>query len=783
MKRFVVVTVACAILGVAPCAETPSFSRDIQPILSNNCYLCHGTDANTREAELRLDTEESARGILESGEFLRRITTDDPNDRMPPSDSGKSLSDADITKLRAWLDAGAPYERHWAFVAATRTPPPDVANASWPRNAIDHFTLARMEAVGLTPADEADKVTLIRRAYLDIIGLPPTPEEIDSFLRDERDDAYERIVDDLFQSPHYGERWARHWLDSARYADSNGYSIDGERSIWPYRDWVINAFNTGLPYDQFIIEQLAGDLLPNATREQRVATGFNRNTMINQEGGIDEEEFRIEALFDRVNTLGSVMLGLTLSCARCHSHKYDPIEHFEYYQLMAFFNDDNEPTLELPEQHHLDAQAEIKKDVQEVRDELEAYLLEAEADAIPAWEKTVTLDAVQAYPADARQALVTPSAERDDAQKKLVREVFAESDKKAVSLSRKIQRIMNKAPKVPSTMVLAARAEPRETTIFLQGDFTRKGDVVSHGTPAALHPMPESAPKNRLGLAQWLVDPQNPLTARVAVNRVWQRLFGRGIVETENDFGLQSIPPSHPELLDWLAIEFVESGWDMRHLIRTIVTSSTYRQSSHSRSEVDSLDPRNVLLARQNRLRLDAEIIRDNALVVSGLFNPTIGGPSVHPPQPDGVMSLGQRNVAWNESAGDDRYRRGMYTFFWRGTPYPALTVFDAPTAQFSCTRRVRSNTPLQALTLLNDPAYVEMAQAFGEEIQRGGEDDHQRIVYAFERAVGRQPTSEEIAILTDFVDRERAATQDDTATWVALARTIINTDEFITRE
>jgi len=771
-----------------PADSEPRFSRDIQPILSNNCYECHGPDENARKADLRLDQAESARRVLEGAmpedtELYQRITAEHPNDRMPPPESDKTLSPEAKGKLRAWLAEGAPYERHWAFVKPERPALPDVTTSDWPENAIDHFTLARMEEAALTPSERADRITLLRRVHFDLIGLPPSVDEIDAFVNDNEPDAYERVVDRLLSSPHFGERWGRHWLDVARYADSNGYSIDGPRSIWPYRDWVVDAFNANMPFDQFITEQLAGDLLPDATRSQKIATGFHRNTMINQEGGIDKEEFRLEAVFDRVNTTGSVLLGLTVSCARCHSHKYDPMEHREYYELMAFYNNDNEPMLALPTKEQAAHRKRLNKEIAALEKELNAYIDDAWASAIPEWIGALTVKELQEFEKATRDALVTSSDARDDEMRKLVREAFTRHDDEARKLDRAIRKAKSKMPDIPTTMILAARDEPRETTIFEQGDFTRKGDPVSPDTPDALHPFPEDAPRNRLGFARWLVHEDNPITARVTVNRFWQRLFGRGIVGTENDFGMQGTPPSHPELLDWLAVEFVESGWDVKHMLRLMVTSATYRQSSNTRDDIDAKDPRNVLLARQNRLRLDAEIIRDNALAVSGLLNPELGGPPVYPPQPDGVMALGQRQRDWNPSEGGDRYRRGMYTFFWRGTPHPALTVFDAPDAQFACTRRVRSNTPLQALTLLNDPAYVEMAHALGGHLADMAETDEAGISYAFRLCLGREPTDREAAILSELLAWERDATNSEKQAWTAIARAMLNLDEFITRE
>lgn len=783
---------------VLACAATAGggevdFGRDILPILSNNCFACHGPDEGTRKAGLRLDQEDAAHAALlptpsAPSLVLERITSDAPGDIMPPPDTGKSLTESEIDALRAWVESGAPYETHWSFIKPERPAVPHTADAAWPKNPIDAFILARLEAEGIAPSPVADAATLLRRVHLDLTGLPPTPEEAAQFTQNPSPEAYEAVVDGLLASPHFGERWGRHWLDAARYADSHGYSIDGERSIWPYRDWVIEAFNRNLPFDQFVIEQLAGDQLPDAAQDQRVATGFHRNTMINQEGGIDKEEFRLEALYDRVDTTGTVFLGLTMGCARCHTHKYDPILIEEYYQLLAFYNNDNEPDLELGTAEQQAERARIRKEIAAVQAELDAYLEAAESNEQVAWEKGLTLGFLEQFPIPTREAFIIPPYQRDTEQRRLVRDIFLREDETAKEFTARMSELHRSMPPVPTTMVLEARADPRDTHVFLQGDFTRKGDRVTPGVPAILHDLPPDHRGTRLDLAQWIVDPGNPLTARVTMNRFWQRLFGLGLVETENDFGIQGLPPSHPALLDWLATEFMGSGWDMKHMLRLMVTSATYRQASYARPEIATRDPRNRLLARQNRIRLDAEIIRDAALKVSGRFNPEIGGPSVHPPQPDGVMGLGQRKRDWPTSEGPDRYRRGIYTFFWRGNPYPALTVFDAPIAQTACTRRVRSNTPLQALTLLNDTAFVELAEGLAERLCAGeSASDDERIRQAFPIALGREAEPDEVAVLTQLLASERAALAGlpgaEEAAWTTVARALLNTDEFITRE
>jgi hypothetical protein len=625
------------------------------------------------------------------------------------------------------------------------------------RNPIDAFILARLEREDLKPAGEADRVTLLRRLSLDLTGLPPTLDEIDAYLKDDRPDAYERQVERLLASPHYGERWGRHWLDLARYADTNGYSIDSPRTLWPYRDWVIAALNKDIPFDEFTIEQLAGDLLPNASRDQRIATGFHRNTMINEEGGIDPEQFRVEAVFDRVNTTASVWLGVTFGCAQCHNHKYDPFSQREYYQLFAFFNNQDEATLSLG-----------------------------------------MADSKESAPKKGKKQGLT-------------------------------------------TMVLRERAWPRDTYVMRGGDFTRKGAQVNPSTPSVLPPLvwkkedgsakdhPDRRPEawltssliaarpfhafpNRLDLARWLVAPENPLTARVIVNRVWGQYFGVGLVETDNDFGTRGTPPSHPELLDWLASEFERKNWSLKALHRLIVQSATYRQSSHTRADLESVDPRNRLLARQSRIRLEAEIVRDAALEVSGLLDRRIGGPSVYPPQPEGIYKFTQVPRTWKTSTGPDRYRRGLYTFFQRSAPYPALTVFDAPDATSTCTRRGRSNTPLQALTLLNDRAFLELAQGLAERVLREiPQGDTERLRHAFRLCLAREPSPHEAKRLGEYLNAQRAEYRaapaeakklldsagkldaapelppnvdiPERAAWTVVARVLLNLDEFITRE
>ncbi len=806
-------------------AESVDYLRDIKPILAKNCYACHGAKVQMRG--LRLDTAASVlkgseRGPVvvpgKSGEsrLIAAVTGAEGVIRMPFNKA--PLAKEEIALLKAWIDLGAKApageqaddgksrSTHWAFVPPARPPLPTVKNRQWVRNEIDRFILARLqqaapggaaaEKEGIASSPEADRVTLIRRLSLDLLGLPPSIEEVDAFVADTRPNAYERLVERLLQSPHYGERWGRHWLDLARYADSNGYSIDAPREMWKYRDWVIDALNRDLPFDQFIIEQIAGDLLPNATLDQKIATGFHRNTSLNQEGGIDKEQFRIEAVADRVSTTGQVFLGLTLGCARCHDHKYDPIAQREYFQLFAFLNNADEPTLDLAAPEEIAKRDAIRPQLRLLEKELQNYQSQ--------WLKNLPEEQRRKLKPEIFTIINLQPDQRDERQKQILEEFLQTQDIGLRERIATITELKKREPKFPTTLVMQELATPRETYIHLGGDFTRKGEPVSPGTPGVLHPLPPAKNPNRLHLARWLVDPANPLVARVAVNRLWQQYFGKGLVETENDFGTQGSPPTHPELLDWLATEFIARGWRQKAMHRLIVTSAAYRQSSKHRPDLAERDPYNRLRARQARLRLEAEIIRDAALTASGLLNRKVGGPSVFPPQPDGLFRFTQIPRVWTPSGGSDRYRRGMYTHFWRSAPYPALMVFDAPDSIATCTRRIRSNTPLQALTLLNDQAFVELAQGLAARVlKEGPANDAERIRYAFRLSLARHPSPAESQRLQQFLRQQleefRAAPQeaaalvpanlsskpDNTqlAAWTAVARVLLNLDEFITRE
>ena len=670
-NRGAVIAVTLAVILPCGASAAPDFLSDVRPILGK-CLPCHGPDENSRMANLRLDSHEAATGQdggyagLVAGDsgasrMLARVTAE--TNPMPPT--GVRLTPAEIETLRQWIDAGAEYQRHWAFDRPVTPQLPDVINESWPKNPIDHFVLAKLEARGLAPSGEANRYTLARRLSLDLTGLPPKPESVDAFVADRSADAYERFVAGLLNSSAYGERWASVWLDLARYADSMGYEKDTLRTIWPYRDWVVRALNDNMPFDEFTVQQLAGDLLPEPTDDQFIATGFHRNTMNNTEGGTDDEEFRDEAVKDRIATTGQVWMGLTVGCAQCHSHKYDPISHEEYYSLYAFFNQTED--------------ADTNDDSPKL---------------------TVS------------EGVTTP----------ILRELPAENQ--------------------------------RETFVHKSGNFRNLGQRVTAGVPAAFHSLPEGAPANRLDLARWITSDENPLTARVTVNRLWARLFGNGIVTTEEDFGTQGEPPTHPQLLDWLATEFVRSGWDVKAILTTMVTSSTYRQTSNVTPDRLEADPDNTLLSRGPRFRLSAEMLRDQALAASGLLSAKIGGPPVMPWQPEGIWQVVYSSKQWETSPGEDRYRRALYTLWRRTSPYPAMTTFDAPSGETCTIRRIRTNTPLQALVTLNDPTLMEAAQHLAKRSANLGESTAaERLDHIFRHVLARPPSDQESKRLLDLHD------------------------------
>lgn len=1015
----------------APAAREIDFTKDVQPIFQASCLNCHNPEK--AKSKFILDTRDNAIKGGENGpdilvgdsahspliHFTARLVEDS---EMPPSGKGEPLTAEQIGILRAWIDQGAKWPaeivlaapggkpgstitsaanpadktNHWAFKAPVRPRVPQTTNQKWVRNPIDAFVLARLEKENLQPSPEAERRTLLRRMHLDLTGLPPSIDELEKFEADQSADAYEKALEAQLASPHYGERWGRHWLDVARYADSNGYEKDKPRSIWPYRDWVIKALNKDMPFDQFTVEQLAGDLLPKPTLDQKVATGFLRNSMLNQEGGIEPEQFRVEAMIDRMETLGKSFMGLTINCCQCHNHKYDPLSQKEYFQLYAFLNNDDESFTEVPAGADKKKRAAIRQKVRELEakalkddtnllqrmdtwlknagtfttnwvvleprdwgnfatkfekqednsllgggdlqpggvmrisvdtlltniaalrlDALtnanlmyggpgilgrgsfivkefvaEAYALtnatvtnkikfrravadlEAPGFAVTnaidgdtdkgGWVASVTPDRRNqchwaafecaepfGFPGGTRIDITIhqkfdsethldchmlgcmkvsattdkgpincdmlaaaersiariPSDQRTQEQNLKLLDHFRFADAGCSNLNNQIVETFADWPYPPTTLVLHARTPTRTTHLFKRGDRLRPAEEVAAEVPAVLHSFPKDQPRNRLGLANWLVDRRNPTMARVIVNRIWQAYFGQGLVTTPEDFGTRVENPSHPEMLDWLACEFMDSGWSLKHMHRLIVTSATYRQSSKVSPEAYEKDQYNRLLARAPRFRVEAEVVQDAALSVAGLLNLKIGGPSVYPPIPGNVGDTAYGGFSWPETKGDARFRRGMYTFAKRSLPFPSLIAFDSPSGEVSCPRRVRSNTPLQALTTLNEKTFVEAAQAMGERVyKQGGKDDNARAAYAFELCTGRTPTAGELAKLLSFWQEQYQYFEEHTASaikvaiadpketlpdinlnkvaaWAMVSRAILNLDETVTRE
>lgn len=700
------------------------FNRDIRPILSNNCFKCHGPDEKARKAKLRLDTRAGALAVAlpaQSSALLNRVTSGSTEELMPPVKSGKKLTPREIELLQKWVKDGAHYSEHWSYLKPRQ---PAVPKTRFPvANPIDGFLFSRLEKEGLAPSPEADRYALARRVALDLTGLPPTAEESAAFVGDRSADAYEKFVDRLLGKPAFGEHWARMWLDLARYADSAGYADDPLRTIWKYRDYVITSFNANMSFDQFTIEQLAGDLLPNPTVDQLVATAFHRNTMTNSEGGTNDEEFRNVAVVDRVNTTYMAWMGTSMACAQCHTHKYDPITQKEYFGSFAFFNNtadadrpDESPTLAFWSDNQRERKAELDSLVIDLEHQL---------------------------------------------QGKKPGEWKAERDRLAVL--RKEQAALKPTTTVPIMKELSGDKR-RKTRLQYRGNFMDLGEEIAETTPAALHAFPASAPKNRLEFAKWVMSPDNPLTARVIANRFWEQVFGTGIVRTSEEFGAQGELPSHPELLDWLAVD-LRTDWNVKRFLKLLVMSAAYRQSAKVSPELFVRDPDNRLLARGPRVRLSAEMIRDQALFAAGLLSPKMFGPSVRPQQPNlGVSAAFGGSIDWQTSTGEDRYRRGIYTQWRRSNPYPSMSTFDAPNRDTCVVRRTRTNTPLQALVTMNDPVYVEAAQALAKKALNSGGDPKEVVARMLRACLIRPPTDEEVNRLVKlFKDAEREFRKDAT--------------------
>lgn len=813
-RRFRATWRSCALawIAVAWMGATPSthsaeydFNRDIRPILSNHCFQCHGPDEQKRESGLRLDVAESAMAPLESGAIavvagdlhqsamIERILADDDSLLMPPPEINKPLSEAQKEILKNWISSGAKWSNHWAFSPVIR---PDVpqTGGQWIRNDIDRFVFVGLERKGWQPAAEAERGILVRRLFLDLLGLPPSPAEVEAFVQDDRVDAYEQMVETLLASPHFGERMALQWLDASRFADTNGYHLDNGRDMSAWRAWVINAYNDNLPFDQFTIEQLAGDLLENASETQLIATGFHRNHMINFEGGAIPEEYHNAYIVDRVNTTGAVWMGMTVACGQCHDHKYDPLTQREYYQLYAFFNNIDEKGLD---GNQGNAQPLLR---------------------LPTGDQQQRLTAIANEMVALNESLgqVVDGPESEAATNK-IKEQLASLQKEKESLE----------SAAPSTMVMRERAAMRETFVLERGQYDRTKDKVTPAVPSFLPSIAVEADSqrvlNRLDLAKWLVREDHPLTARVAVNRLWQSLFGIGLVKTVEDFGSQGEQPSNQALLDWLAAEFVTPSvkgldepathsWDVKHMIRLMVTSATYRQTSRVSSENYARDPENRWMGRGARFRLPAELLRDQALAVSGLLKHNVGGPSVSPYQPEGLwQELSSRGDSKNwtaqefvQSHGDDLYRRGMYTFWKRTSPPPMMTTFDAPDRETCTLQRSRTNTPLQALVLMNDPVFVESARKMAERVlQEESTSRDARLTRAMQLVAARSPRPAELDVLVrmmedfskEYADPEKAAAllklgespavwQDSTelAAWTMVCSALLNLDEVVTR-
>jgi hypothetical protein len=823
----------CACLPCPAAADDPlpdvvEFNRDIRPILSNHCFTCHGPDNNNRKAKLRLDVEKSAhqdrgdRRVIVAGksaasELMKRVTSQDPEERMPPAKVGKELTARQIALLERWIDQGGKYQAHWSLLAAQRAALPKLDKKTTAKNGIDYFIASRLKQEGLHRAPESDRRTLIRRLSLDLLGLPPAPEEVDTFVHDSAMDAYEKLVDRLLASPHFGERLALYWLDLVRYADTAGYHSDNHRDVGPYRDYVIKAFNDNKPFDQFTIEQLAGDLLPKATLEQKIASGYNRLLQTTEEGGAQAKEYTAKYAADRVRNAGTVWLGLTLGCAECHDHKFDPISTREFYRFAAFFADLKEAAvgrqqqtlLATPEQ--LAAMARLDRMMAPLTKTVSTQTPELDA-ALAKWEESIRKDAKPVVvPKEIAAILAVEAMKRNpkqvEALGKHYRSIAPELKTARDELARLQKQKDDLTKSIPLTLTSTA-VTPRVVRVLQRGNWLdESGEIVEPGVPAALPALVAQGQATRLDLARWLVAPENPLTARVFVNRLWMLFYGQGLVKTLDDFGAQGSWPMHPDLLDWLAIEFRESGWDVKHVVKLMVTSATYRQTSKVSEELKLRDPFNQLFSRQARYRLDAEMVRDSALAISGLLSRKIGGASVKPYQPAGYWSyLNFPTREWMNDKGEALYRRGLYTYWCRTFLQPSLLAFDAPTREECTVERTRSNTPQQALVLLNDPTYVEASRVFAERVMQGAKGTEGRVQLAFHLALGRNPTAAEAKLLTKLFEEHRQEYRDDpkaaaavlkvgdrapapglpaeeVAAWSSVTRVLLNLHETITRE
>ncbi len=835
-----------------PVGRNVDFAADVEPILHGRCYACHGPSLQTNG--LRFDRREAALrggysglailpGDSAASPLVHRVSSPEDGFRMPPAEP--RLSPEEVGILRAWIDQGVPWAQgdapgtarprvsqaeHWSFQPIRDPEPPEVRLADWPRNPIDRFVAANLESKGFRPSPEASKLTLLRRVSLDLIGLPPSWEEAEAFLGDLSPDAYERAVDRLLDSDHYGEKWARHWLDLARYADSDGYEKDlGRPFAWRWRNWVIDALNEDMPFDEFTTLQLAADLLENPTPDQLVATGFHRNTLRNREGGTIYDQSRFEETLDRANTVATTWLALTVECAQCHDHKYDPVTQKDFYSLYAYLDnvEDVDVDAPLPGEMgpYLRNRAEYVRKRQQLLEEHHVPELQ------PEWERQMKIagenpgqrtdwdlcyDVLFQMTDNGWHVLHKERGERTFREREVLADYFIDWYYTVVSkqrieelrfneLRKKLKDLKSSYPQLSKARIIRVREGPGETFLRIRGQWDRKGIKVEPQPPSFLPRAARRGGATRLDLAKWILSEDNPLTARVAVNRMWQEFFGRGLVRTSEDFGTQGELPSHPALLDWLASRFRAEGWSAKRVHKLIVMSATYRQASNARPDIAGLDPENAWLASQNRLRLPAETLRDSTLRVSGLLSPAVGGPSVYPPQPDGVKELtyGWDTDRWEESRGPDRYRRGLYTFFQRTAPYPQMMNFDAPDSNRTASRRRRSNTPLQALNLLNDDVFVEAARALAIRVlSEAAPDWDARLRRMFQLALARFPAEREAGWLSASYGRQTRLLEEspaearqlarvelpdhgpvEIAAWMGIGRILMNTDEYITRE